>query len=446
MFCIPKTNVNQTTVDTIKLEAKNIISQLLGFGVTPDYLLEYGVSEDIIAITFSELGYRLPSHLSYLSSPLPLLPVPSSTTSTTSYSNNSSNNLNPSTAATSNFSHSISPRTPNLPLHDPPPPPPHSSNINSTNYLQSTKAGLEMEIQKREELLARKAALSIANKKAAEKAVNFLDDFFSFASTPSTSSADTTITTINTSLSIPSISSSSQSPLHSPSLSSTTSSSLPHNNTTSSLLPDIKRAVAFDFETLPIPSTSSFIHPIISSTTSRISTFVFSQQEAAQSRSLIIDLSDDDDGSGSEEEIEEETDVASTSTFSSGSNNNLITPAINSTKTKSPLVTSNSISSLLANATTSIIPSSRAPSVTISSTRSEELSTERKLLEKEIEIRKVMLKIASMEKKRSSMVLPFNSTSVNGNDISAITSRENSVSLEGSLREKLLNARAIAEE
>jgi hypothetical protein len=51
--------VNQAQYDT----AKNIILDLLGWGVEPDYLLDCGLSREIVYYTFSELNLRLPSNL-----------------------------------------------------------------------------------------------------------------------------------------------------------------------------------------------------------------------------------------------------------------------------------------------------------------------------------------------------------------------------------------------
>ncbi|TFK74844.1 hypothetical protein BDN72DRAFT_635775 [Pluteus cervinus] len=55
----PGLTMNQTQYD----HAKDIILDLLGWGVTPEHLVEYGLSREIIYYTFNELNLRLPENL-----------------------------------------------------------------------------------------------------------------------------------------------------------------------------------------------------------------------------------------------------------------------------------------------------------------------------------------------------------------------------------------------
>lgn len=43
--------------------AKSLVLDLLGWGVTPEYLIEYGVSQQIIVKIFTDLNLRLPANL-----------------------------------------------------------------------------------------------------------------------------------------------------------------------------------------------------------------------------------------------------------------------------------------------------------------------------------------------------------------------------------------------
>ena len=46
-----------------KYQAKVLILDLLGWGVPPDYMLQRGISQELICTVFSELRLRLPSNI-----------------------------------------------------------------------------------------------------------------------------------------------------------------------------------------------------------------------------------------------------------------------------------------------------------------------------------------------------------------------------------------------
>lgn len=46
-----------------------MIQQLVSWGVTPEYLVGYGIAKETVALAFVELGFRLPPHLEYLVAP-----------------------------------------------------------------------------------------------------------------------------------------------------------------------------------------------------------------------------------------------------------------------------------------------------------------------------------------------------------------------------------------
>ncbi|KAK4702227.1 hypothetical protein P7C70_g3995, partial [Phenoliferia sp. Uapishka_3] len=67
----PPLSFGSSNVQAIREEAKEIIGQLLTFGVSAEYLMSVGISQDIVAIAFHELGFRLPPHLAHLAPPPP---------------------------------------------------------------------------------------------------------------------------------------------------------------------------------------------------------------------------------------------------------------------------------------------------------------------------------------------------------------------------------------
>lgn len=144
----------------IKEESKGIIAQLLSYGVTPDYLISVGVSRDIIDISFHELGLAPP----------PFGPPPPPA-------------VNP------NFNRGAPPPPPpgidprhvgSEPLRNTSPPP--------ANLLTPTPAPPPLdpelalvEARKRQELLARKALTIARNKAKARSLESELDSLFASA-------------------------------------------------------------------------------------------------------------------------------------------------------------------------------------------------------------------------------------------------------------------------
>jgi hypothetical protein len=63
--------VTQKQYDT----AKEVILDILGYGVPPEYLIDCGISKEIIYYVFTELNLRLPSNLVITSIP-PYPPPP----------------------------------------------------------------------------------------------------------------------------------------------------------------------------------------------------------------------------------------------------------------------------------------------------------------------------------------------------------------------------------
>jgi hypothetical protein len=189
--------VNQVQYDT----AKDIILDLLGWGVLPEYLMDCGLSRHIIYYVFSELHLRLPENFDSTG----ILPPPQSLSSTPPRARRATMGLSsiplpahrPSGSPTS-VSHSF-PSHPSLPAKPPTYHPPDlpatprvllgtpsepSANANSlvktpvmqnTAPLQRTSTSTpvmtnlhDIEQQRRQELLARKAV--IASRKAKQAA------------------------------------------------------------------------------------------------------------------------------------------------------------------------------------------------------------------------------------------------------------------------------------
>ncbi|GAA6052847.1 hypothetical protein JCM3770_006279 [Rhodotorula araucariae] len=133
--------LNTASLHAVKEESKRIIAELLSYGVPPDYLLSIGISRDILEISFSELG---------LSLTLPPL-----------YSSHAPYSLS-STSLSAN-AHPFTPRSSASPV-------PHADLA-------------ALEALKRQELLARKAALKARNAQSAQSLESELEGLFS--ATPS---------------------------------------------------------------------------------------------------------------------------------------------------------------------------------------------------------------------------------------------------------------------
>lgn len=448
-------------MNIVKEEAKNIISQLLGYGVTPDYLIEYGVSEDIIGIAFYELGYRLPSHLAHLT-PTNLPPlqqyIPQQSQESQSQQQQQQQQYQSSQShqhqQQQRFNEIVSPRT--LPPKLPSTSTTNDNYINSHQALKAKVAGLEIENRKRAELLARKAA----NKDAAEKAVSFLDDLFAGPTATTLSTLDSSPTGNNPS----GQSTSSHSSIESINYDGTEISISSDNITSHPRLSSVqegKRAVAIDYLN-SVPSLSTFTSiSTRHSTNGNSSSSSFAGIDLAQSRVMIIDISDDED-SDIEEEGEEGSEdkgvgfnggstsstrliLPSTSTSNSNStssaplslallstsflsnilplsSSNVVQPQPQSNKISSKLLPSVSTAPLPPPSTSIINPINAVllppliapplPSPALSTTSTSTTgppsgstsiatpSAERQLWEKELEIRKIMLRIANMEKKK----------------------------------------------
>ncbi|KAJ7761581.1 hypothetical protein DFH07DRAFT_815476 [Mycena maculata] len=158
----PGLSMNQDQYDT----AKDIVLDLLGWGVPPDYLIDCGLSHQIVYYVFSELNLRLPSNLKMAGL------IPYTPTHVALYSRPLSEtplSARPEIPASSRPLHghpSLPPKPltgPDAPIASGPspvqrsagsPPPPSSPPIPTT----STNGTLhDMERQRRQELLARKA-------------------------------------------------------------------------------------------------------------------------------------------------------------------------------------------------------------------------------------------------------------------------------------------------
>ncbi|KZT09380.1 uncharacterized protein LAESUDRAFT_756996 [Laetiporus sulphureus 93-53] len=155
--------------------AKDIILDLLGWGVPPEFLVSCGVSREIVFYVFSELNLRLPSNLD-LTGVVPMLPhgLPDMAQS----------------VSTATQGQQSVPRT--VPLESPasqalsasaPPFVPDASALR----LPSSPDLLDMEQQRRQELLARKAVL--ASRKAKQQAVSASPTTSSPVATPATPAA-----------------------------------------------------------------------------------------------------------------------------------------------------------------------------------------------------------------------------------------------------------------
>lgn len=145
--------------------AKDIVLDLLGWGVPPEYLVSCGLSREIVYYVFVELNLRLPSNLD--TTGLPPLPVPSSLSS--SYPGP----LPSTSVSRSSVPHPSLPPKPRprrdsvdagsshaLSAEAPPFVPAASEAATPTATSSSGPSLHDMEQQRRQELLARKAVLA----------------------------------------------------------------------------------------------------------------------------------------------------------------------------------------------------------------------------------------------------------------------------------------------
>ncbi|KAH7908051.1 hypothetical protein BJ138DRAFT_1069425 [Hygrophoropsis aurantiaca] len=167
--------------------AKDIVLDLLGWGVPPEYLVDCGLSRHVVFYVFSELNLRLPSNLDIngiIQYPTPemLASIPTSPTiSTRSHRSNSSAMPPPSIVpihgepsspiAAARLSHhphgrDVTSSTDHAPLH------PHDSLPESSASSGSSPSLLMIEQQRRQELLARKAAIASRKFKQSDASEN----------------------------------------------------------------------------------------------------------------------------------------------------------------------------------------------------------------------------------------------------------------------------------
>ncbi|KAJ3759906.1 hypothetical protein EV360DRAFT_40892 [Lentinula raphanica] len=136
----PGLEMDQTQYDT----AKDIVLDLLGWGVPPEYLIDCGLSREIVFYVFSELNLRLPQNLN------PDGIIPYTPTTLKSLLRPRDQTLSPPQRRLSHPS--LPPRPPSSTEQDPPRDlPKHVEHPTDVAALH------DMERQRREELLARKA-------------------------------------------------------------------------------------------------------------------------------------------------------------------------------------------------------------------------------------------------------------------------------------------------
>ncbi|KAK0201808.1 hypothetical protein DFS33DRAFT_1264121 [Desarmillaria ectypa] len=152
----PGLHMNQTQYDT----AKDIILDLLGWGVPPIYLVDCGLSREIVYYVFNELNLRLPDNL-VTSGLIPYLPPPFYHSSP---AQEPSSSMPPPPVPSALHHHNLPPRP--LKLSDVQSPDPNSAlpsslaiSTNSPSAPESSPVTSlhDMERQRRQELLARKA-------------------------------------------------------------------------------------------------------------------------------------------------------------------------------------------------------------------------------------------------------------------------------------------------
>ncbi|KAL8293756.1 hypothetical protein RQP46_000457 [Phenoliferia psychrophenolica] len=170
-------------IHAIREEAKDIINELLSYGVSPEYLVGTGISKEIVAIAFHELGFRLPSHLAHLAPappphyihPIEIYPVQSRQNSGSAESGGHPGSPPPSGTHTP---------TPGPHDHDRErsrSPSPLTPNAAGNNSLLAA-----IESRTRKQLLERKAALASRNAEQAQLLQDELERtlFASFAAAP----------------------------------------------------------------------------------------------------------------------------------------------------------------------------------------------------------------------------------------------------------------------
>ncbi|KAI0269745.1 hypothetical protein BC834DRAFT_569084 [Gloeopeniophorella convolvens] len=166
----PGLTITQKEYDKVK----EIVLDLLGYGVTPEYLVDCGLSREIIFYVFTELNLRLPSNLD--TSGIPPYPPPPDVIASilASHFNPAYSSILP---AKPTGDEAALPRTPGHPL----PPRPHVSQssaplpqVQATSFdasasvavLELSESALSvMEQQRKQELLARKAVQASRKRK-----------------------------------------------------------------------------------------------------------------------------------------------------------------------------------------------------------------------------------------------------------------------------------------
>ncbi|KAJ6559098.1 hypothetical protein DFH09DRAFT_1316861 [Mycena vulgaris] len=156
----PGLSMNQDQYDT----AKDIVLDLLGWGVPPDYLVACNLSREIVYYVFSELNLRLPTsldtvglipytpaHVALYSRPLSATPTAPPEIPGSSRPLHGHPSLPPKPLAGSNGTIAPSQSSPPHPSSPPIPPSPTSQQSSPPGSLH------DMERQRRQELLARKA-------------------------------------------------------------------------------------------------------------------------------------------------------------------------------------------------------------------------------------------------------------------------------------------------
>lgn len=168
------------TIDQLNT-AKEIVLDLLGWGVAPEVLVDCGVSREAVFYTFTELNLRLPANLNTSGLvPFPPPPPPSSTTVTTTpaaptkplpakpSTSDVQESPDKKTATTSLPSNSHTPTSPSTSVRDVPSPSMHPTTSPSPTDPGQSQSLADMEAQKRQQLIARKTALASRKKKAAQ--------------------------------------------------------------------------------------------------------------------------------------------------------------------------------------------------------------------------------------------------------------------------------------
>ncbi|KAH9065484.1 hypothetical protein EDB87DRAFT_1679949 [Lactarius vividus] len=147
----PGLSLTQRQYDT----AKEVILDILGYGVPPEYLIDCGLSREIIYYVFTELNLRLPNNLDIVGIP-PYPPPPdviaSILQSQPSYSLPSASLEDSSVVDDAAVRPTLSPQ-----LHDHSPQVPASASHESSLLALSESTLAAMERQRKQELLARKA-------------------------------------------------------------------------------------------------------------------------------------------------------------------------------------------------------------------------------------------------------------------------------------------------